>query len=109
MRREKQLPGIQEILLLVLIFLAVFFVPRIAARRHPPRISPSLPSLARRLSGRVRLALLISFAWPLLTALFLKPWQKDLFRYVCIGIAPVTGAWGVGWVVAGFRRKGMNR
>ncbi len=91
--------GIQEILLLILLALALFAVPRIFKRGGRRTRS------ATGLSGRMRLALLLSVAWPLSVGLFRNPLSGSSLAFFCIGIAPVLLAWGLAWVAAGFRRR----
>jgi hypothetical protein len=95
--------GLMEILLIVLIALGIFVFPRLLAGKPEERNNP--PVRSYRLSGWIRLALMASFLWPVLLALYLKPWDKhwNVFLYVAVG--PVALAWGVFWVVSGFRKK----
>ncbi len=71
--------GIQEILLILLIVLAIVFLPRITGRRQTPvdngrgRHGPYL-----KLSGPLRLAILGSIAWLFLTAVYFEPWHRAL-------------------------------
>jgi hypothetical protein len=98
------LSGIQEILLIVLIILAIFFVPRMTKSRPSPK-----PLLLRRssptLSGLLRLAIVISILWPVGCALYFKPWHDAFIPFAVVGIGPVVVAWSLNWVMAGMRRK----
>ncbi len=93
--------GIQEILVLVIIILAIFFVPRMMSRRKEPVLVRSVISL----SGKMRLAIAASIFWPALIAAFMKPWRNSLISFLYIGAGPVTLAWIVYWVFVGFRRR----
>ena len=96
--------GIQEILLIVLIVLAIFLVPRMTKPKsspEPPRLRRSIPPL----SGPLRLAIVISILWPVGCALYFKPWREAFIPFAVIGIAPVVVAWSLNWVRAGMRRK----
>ena len=97
--------GIQEILLIVLILLAIFLIPRMIK----PRPS-SEPMRVRRpaffLSWTQRLAIVASLLWPIGCALYFKPWQQQAFiPFALIGIGPVVVAWSLNWVVAGIKKK----
>jgi hypothetical protein len=97
--------GLQEILLILLIVLAIVFLPRIIGRRQTPvatgrgRRRPYL-----ELSGPLRLAILGSIAWLFLAAVYFEPWHRDLPPYLYAGAGPVAVFWGVLWIVAGFRK-----
>jgi hypothetical protein len=99
--------GIQEILVLVIIILLIFFIPRVLSRRQPEHSSaPGPPQRAFRFSGRLRAAIVVSIAWPLVIAAILQPWHlKHLSSFLYLGIAPVLLAWGVAWAAAGFGKK----
>ena len=94
--------GIQEILLIVLIVVGIWLLPRLLNRGGPGGAEPvEGPPV---LGGRVRLALLISGVWLAGAAYFLEPWGNGFLRFALIGLGPVALAWGVAWVVIGFRR-----
>ena len=93
--------GIQEILVLVIIILGIFFVPRMMTRRK--ETEPVRPAV--ELSGRMRLSIAASIFWPAMIAAFLKPWRDDLFSFLYIGVGPVALAWIVFWVFVGFRKR----
>ena len=98
--------GLMEILLVVVIGLGIFLLPRMLAGK--PERETRAPLLAHRLSGWMRLALVVSFLWPALLAFYLKPWNSNwpVFLYVAVG--PLALAWGAFWVVSGFRKKRKN-
>jgi len=101
------LSGIQEILLIVIIFLAIFFIPRITARNQDSTGPRALVFKTRlKLSGSNRLAVVISCIWPLLALGFFKPWQGGLLLFLYIGIGPVVAGWCFYWIFAGFRKSG---
>ena len=97
--------GLQEILLILLIVLAIVFLPRVTGRRQPlvttgrGRRRPYL-----KLSGSLRLAILGSITWLFLAAVYFEPWHRDLPSYCYLGAGPVVLFWGVLWIVAGFRK-----
>ena len=104
--------GIQEILVLIIIVLGILILPRILnpdrSEKGPQggdgssRISPGLTAL----SGRMRLAIIVSILWPLAALLYFQPWHRHLIPFVVFGIGPVALFWGAFWVVAGFRKPG---
>ena len=96
--------GIQEILLIVLILTALFLIPRMLKPRPAPRkIVVRRP--AHILSWTLRLAIVCSFLWPATCALYFKPWEQDVTRFLYIGIGPVVLAWGLKWVINGMVLK----
>ena len=100
------LSGIQEILLIVAILMAIFFIPRMTGRYRSQSISRSRPLSARiHLSGRRRLALLASLVWPLGIAIYLEPWRTSIVPFLYYGLGPVLLCWGISWVMYGFAEK----
>ena len=95
--------GIQEILVLVVIILGILFLPRILNRGQEKKSAVPRPAIV--ISGKMRLAIAASVLWPAVMAVFMQPWQKDLFHYVIIGICPVALVWIIYWVLTGFRKK----
>jgi hypothetical protein len=93
--------GIQEILVLVIIILAIFFLPRMMNKQTAQKMAE--PAFV--LTGKLRLAIAASVIWPALMAAFLRPWQKDLALFLYIGIGPVFLAWAIFWVFTGFRNR----
>ncbi len=98
--------GIQEILTLLLIIVAIVFVPRI------------IPGGKRRtqtkkkgfyLSGRIRIGITLSVMIPLAAALLLKPWQHNLIGFISVGIAPVAAGWAIFWIVSGFKKPNRHQ
>jgi hypothetical protein len=95
--------GIQEILVLVVIILGILFLPRILNRGQEKNSAVPRPTIV--ISGKMRLAMAASVLWPAVMAVFMQPWQKDLFHYIIIGIGPVVLLWIIYWVLTGFRKK----
>ncbi|MDJ0804187.1 MAG: hypothetical protein QNI97_15025 [Desulfobacterales bacterium] len=94
--------GLQEILVLVLIVIVLFFLPRLVARptrtaRPPVRVKP--------IPGKWRLALFASAVWLVVTALWLKPWGGNLILFTGVGALPVLLFWGGVWVLSGYNRR----
>ena len=97
--------GIQELLLLVIIILAIFFLPRIMAKgQNQKGSSPVLIAPVLRLSGRLRLAILLSLLWLLMSAAYYQPWQANFLPYLYAGVGPLIAGWGAYWVILGFKK-----
>jgi hypothetical protein len=98
--------GFQEILVIVLIVLAIIFVPRI---RKPPETASSASrrsaAIAPLVKGRMRLAIFISLLWLGITAFFFQPWGVDLMRFLYLGLGPPALCWGIFWVIKGFQKE----
>ena len=90
----------QELLVLIVIALAIFYFPRMMGRRPDPeparRPSP--------LTGRMRLAILLTVFWIAGSAAVLTPWQGDALPFLSFGIGPAAAAWGVAWVWFGYKK-----
>ena len=96
--------GIQEIVIIVLIVLGIFLVPRMI----PPRSSPNTIIVRRpalRISWPLRLAIVLSVLWPAAWGLYFKPWQQNALIFVIVGIGPVVVAWSLKWVLAGMKNN----
>ena len=100
---ESMFTGIQEILILVVIILGILFLPRILNRGQEKE--PAGPGLPFVLSGKLRMAIAASILWPAVVAAFIQPWEKDLSRYLYIGVGPVALIWILYWVLTGFRKR----
>lgn len=95
--------GIQEILVLVIIILVIFFLPRILSRGQEKQASPAKPAVV--LSGKMRLAIAASILWPAVIATVMQPWKEGLNQYLYLGVGPVAIIWLAYWVLSGFRKK----
>ena len=96
--------GLTEILLILLIVAVLFFLPRVVSR-PASRVRPVPPQpLLKKLSGRLRLAILASAVWLAAIALWLQPWADNQILFAGIGAAPVLIGWGGYWVFSGYRR-----
>jgi hypothetical protein len=92
----------QELLVLSVIALAIFYLPRLMGRKP-------VPEPARRpspLTGRMRLAILLTVFWIAGSAAVLKPWQDDALPFLSLGLGPVAAAWGAAWVWFGYKCRG---
>lgn len=97
--------GIQEIVLIALIVLGIFFIPRILKPRPPePKIVVGRPALP--FSWQFRLAIVLSILWPAAWAVHLKPWQHgNTTAFAIFGIGPVIVGWSLKWVLAGMKNR----
>jgi len=91
---------VQEVLLLIVIALAIFYLPRIFSRKPAPVRSAPPPVL----TGRIRLAILVTLCWLAGAAALLQPWEERSLPFLMIGLAPITVFWGAIWVWFGYRR-----
>ena len=96
--------GMQELLLIVLIVLGIFLVPRMMKPMPAPR-KALLRRPAVRLSRALRLAIILSILWPAACALYFEPWQQNGIPFVTLGIGPVVVGWSLKWVLAGLRNR----
>lgn len=98
--------GMNEILLIAAIVLALIFIPRINATRVAGRPRVQSGERARfSPSGRQRLALLVSFFWVVFWAVYFEPWQKEWKLFIYIGPGPILVVWGLFWAMRGQRKR----
>ena len=93
--------GLNEILIIIVIILGLLFVPRMMARRQPQQ--PAVPKTV--ISGKIRIALVASFIYLALAAIFFQPWHQNQIAFLYLGIGPVVLAWLGYWVYLGFNKK----
>lgn len=96
--------GIQELLLIVVIALGIFLIPRMM-KPHPPPTPAKRRAQASSIPWAMRLAIVLSILWPAVWALHIKPWARDLTAFLAWGIGPVIVGWSIKWVLAGFKNK----
>jgi len=96
--------GLNEILLIATIVLAVIFLPRINKTRiaAPARIRRQA-ALGFMLSGRQRLAILASIIWLAFWAVCYEPWGAEWKLFAYIGAGPILVSWGLWWSLKGRR------
>ncbi len=94
--------GLQEILVLVLIVIVLFFLPRMVSR---PAQVPKPPVQMKQIPGKWRLAVFVSLVWLVVTALWLEPWKGSEILFAGVGVLPVAVFWGGVWVITGFNRR----
>ncbi|MHB8829574.1 MAG: hypothetical protein ACYC6Q_08630 [Syntrophales bacterium] len=90
----------QEILVLIVIALALFYIPRLRAGKTVARETARMPALA----GWMRLAILVTFLWIAGAAAVIKPWNENFLSFLYAGIAPAFIFWGFVWVIAGYKK-----
>ncbi len=94
--------GLQEILVLVLIVIVLFFLPRMVSR---PAQVPKPPVQIKQIPAKWRLAVFLSLVWLVVAALWLKPWEGSLVMFAGVGALPVMIFWGAVWVLGGYMRR----
>ena len=92
----------QEILVLIVVALAIFALPRMMGNRSEPLPVRAVNRPA--LTGRIRLAILTTLFWILGSAAVLEPWQGDVQPFLFAGLAPAAVLWGAAWVWLGYRK-----
>lgn len=94
--------GLQEILVLLIVIAVIVYLPKI---RGTPRENNDRQAISIiTVTGQMRVAIVISILWPILTAFFLKPWEKPMM-FLYVGVVPIGIAWSIRWVVNGFRDR----
>lgn len=102
--------GFQELLVIVIIILVIFFLPRMTTRNSDMKSARhKFIKRAVSLSGRMRLAIVVSLAWILMIFTWVEPWQGRWLKFIYLGIAPVAAGWSIYWVRRGFDRNGRRR
>ena len=89
----------QEVLVLIVVALVVFYLPRMMGKSHVPAPARRPPPL----TGKMRLAILITLFWIAGAAALLKPWQGDPLPFL-FSLGPTAAAWGAAWVWFGFKK-----
>ncbi|MCP4113888.1 MAG: hypothetical protein GY737_00510 [Desulfobacteraceae bacterium] len=98
--------GIQEILTLLFIIIAIILVPRMLPGEKRGTRSKKKKTW---LSGKMRIGITLSAMTPLTAALLFKPWQlHDLAGFIAVGIAPVAAGWAIFWIVSGFKKPNRD-
>ena len=92
----------QEILVLIVVALAIFALPRMMGKQSEPLPVRTVSRSA--LTGRIRLAILTTLFWILGSAAVLEPWQGDVQPFLFAGVAPPAVLWGAAWVWLGYRK-----
>ncbi len=96
------MPGINEIVLVVVIAIACFLLARKSQRR--PVMKPIF-SFKEKMGGWKRLGIVASIFWPVFIGVYLEPWKNNALHFIYIGIIPVALVWGITWVIVGYRKE----
>jgi len=97
------LTGISEILVLVLLIACILILPRLF--KGEPDKKKSSSKKIKNLPAKLRFNIVLTLAYPMVMALFLKPWENHLILFITYGIAPVIFAWAVIWIMAGKKKR----
>ena len=93
--------GFQEILVIALIFSAIFFIPRMKGRsRQEHIVKPGIT-----ISGTYRIIIALSLIHMTLAAAYFKPWEEDPASFLYIGAGPVLLGCLAWWVYDGFKKR----
>lgn len=95
--------GISEILLLILVIACIFILPRVFQGKSRPKKEDDWVK-TKRLPAKTRGGIVASVAYPLLLALYLKPWQGNGLAFVSYGIFPVFLIWALVWIFSGGKK-----
>ncbi|MHB9097089.1 MAG: hypothetical protein ACYC5X_04615 [Syntrophales bacterium] len=90
----------QELLVLIVIAMAIFYLPRVMGKRPAPEPARHPAPL----TGGMRLAILLTLFWIAGSAAVLKPWQDDVLPFLSLGLGPAAAAWGAAWVRFGYKK-----
>ena len=103
---RQMVAGIQELLLLILIVMAIILVPRMTtkSKKHAPLKFLRRPKITY-FTGKLRLAIVLSLLWPGIIALYFTPWHTGWKPFVIVGLGPVVIVWSVIWVMAGYKNR----
>jgi hypothetical protein len=98
------LSGIKEILIIVIVLLALFFVPRLLRKRTTgPSKMQQAQDIKHSNAGLMRLGLFLSVSWIVLAFILLNPFSGSWMPFVAGGVLPVAIGWGIRWVALGFK------
>ena len=96
------MPGINEIVLVVVIAIGLFFLARKSPRR--PVMKPVF-SPKEKIGGWKRLSIVASIFWPTFIGIYLEPWRNNALHFIYFGIMPVAVVWGIAWVIDGYKKE----
>ena len=94
--------GISEILVLVLLIACILILPRMF--KGEPAKKTSLSTKRKILSAKIRFGIVLTLVYPMVAALYLKPWNESMISYISYGIIPVFLVWAIVWIMSG-RKK----
>ncbi|MCG8552860.1 MAG: hypothetical protein MI799_20840 [Desulfobacterales bacterium] len=88
--------GISELLVLILLILCILIVPRMITPK--PSGKGKKRSSARVFTMKIRIAIVLSAADIIISALWTKPWQGQILMFIMFGILPVALGWSLVWI-----------
>ena len=98
------LSGVKEFLIIAIVLIGLFFLPRLLRSRKTDGAATSKVSVKKTgNAGLIRLALLLSGIWVVSAFFLMNPMSGKYMPFVGIGILPVALGWGIRWVVLGFK------
>jgi Na+/H+ antiporter NhaD/arsenite permease-like protein len=103
MLRKQIVTGINEILVLVLLIACILILPRLFKKDSAKKVSTS--KKIKNLSAKIRFSIVLTLVYPIVTALYLKPWENNPIVYLSYGVVPVFLVWAIAWVVTGKKKK----
>ncbi len=94
----------QEFLVVAVIALVLFFLPRFMGRKAEPEPQQNNPGIVTTLTGWSRLAILVTVFWIAGLAAFMKPWESRTILFLYLALGPVAAGWGAFWVWSGYKK-----
>ncbi len=94
------MPGFQEILVLLIIISAIFFLPRIIGSTKKTEQKKTI-----NISPQIRIMVVFSILWPFILSFFLKPWNNNVTEYLIYAFFPVLLIWSLIWIIDGFKKR----
>ena len=91
--------GISEILILILLILCILIVPRMMNPTPKTKSKKTKPS-AGVFTMKIRIAIVLSAADIIISALWTKPWQGQILMFIVSGILPVALGWSLVWILS---------
>lgn len=95
--------GISEILVLVLLIACILILPRLFKGEPAKKISTSKKQ--KKFTANIRFGIVLTLVYPIVMALYIKPWNENIILFVSFGIIPVFLVWAVVWIIAGEKNK----
>jgi fatty acid desaturase len=78
-------------------------IPRLFKGEPDKKVSPS--KKIKALPAKLRFSLVLTLAYPIVMALYFKPWENNLIIFLSFGIIPVFFLWALAWIAAGKKNK----